>query len=65
MLIERDAVEAEGAADVVDAPPPREYRCGRCGYGAVLRSTRPSCPMCGGRQWEAPARGAGLRRLPD
>jgi rubrerythrin len=65
MLIERDAIEAEEAADVVDVPPPREYRCGCCGYGAVLRSTRPSCPMCGGTEWEAPARGAGLRPLAD
>jgi rubrerythrin len=30
-----------------------EYRCADCGYGAVVHSTLPSCPMCGGTVWES------------
>lgn len=29
-----------------------EYHCADCGYGAILRSARPLCPMCGGSTWE-------------
>lgn len=29
-----------------------EFRCGDCGYGAVIHHTLPVCPMCGGSVWE-------------
>jgi rubrerythrin len=29
-----------------------EYRCADCGYGAVVHSRLPVCPMCGGAVWE-------------
>jgi rubrerythrin len=31
-----------------------EFRCAECGYGAVVRSRLPECPMCHGLSWEAP-----------
>jgi rubrerythrin len=30
-----------------------EFRCADCGYGAVVHSTLPPCPMCGGTVWES------------
>lgn len=30
-----------------------EFRCGYCGYGAVVRRALPPCPMCGGTVWES------------
>lgn len=30
-----------------------EYRCADCGYGAVVHSAPPPCPMCGGAVWES------------
>lgn len=34
-----------------------EFRCGDCGYGAVVQKVLPPCPMCRGTVWErrAPA----------
>lgn len=32
-----------------------EFRCSGCGYGVVVRSVLPSCPMCRGLVWEEPA----------
>ena len=29
-----------------------DFRCADCGYGAVVQSTLPPCPMCGGTIWE-------------
>lgn len=29
-----------------------EFRCGDCGYGAVVQRALPPCPMCGGDVWE-------------
>jgi len=29
-----------------------EFRCADCGYGAVVRSALPPCPMCSGTVWE-------------
>ena len=29
-----------------------EFRCGDCGYGAVVQRALPPCPMCGGTVWE-------------
>ena len=31
-----------------------EFRCAECGYGAVVRSMLPACPMCRGLVWEEP-----------
>jgi hypothetical protein len=30
-----------------------EFRCGDCGYGAVVHRALPPCPMCGGTVWES------------
>jgi rubrerythrin len=30
-----------------------EFRCADCGYGAIVRSALPPCPMCGGTVWES------------
>jgi rubrerythrin len=32
-----------------------EFRCAECGYGAVVRTVLPVCPMCRGLSWEEPA----------
>ena len=32
-----------------------EFRCAECGYGAIVRSVLPPCPMCRGLVWEDPA----------
>ena len=29
-----------------------EFRCAGCGYGIVVRTVLPQCPMCRGRLWE-------------
>ena len=29
-----------------------EFRCSECGYGVVVSSALPSCPMCHGDTWE-------------
>jgi rubrerythrin len=28
------------------------FRCAECGYGVVVTSALPACPMCAGRAWE-------------
>ena len=64
MLVERALVETSP-----DAEPPAlaaraaEYRCGDCGYGAMLRHALPICPMCGGFRWEPGAEGPPARHL--
>jgi rubrerythrin len=40
-----------------------DFRCADCGYGAVVQSALPPCPMCGGTVWES--RGPLPRRLVD
>ena len=32
-----------------------EFRCSECGYGVIVRSVLPVCPMCRGLVWEEPA----------
>ena len=32
-----------------------EFRCSECGYGVIVRSVLPACPMCRGLVWEEPA----------
>jgi hypothetical protein len=32
-----------------------EFRCAECGYGVIVRSILPACPMCRGLVWEEPA----------
>ena len=34
-----------------------EFRCVECGYGVIVRTVLPACPMCRGVVWEAPAEG--------
>lgn len=29
-----------------------DFRCADCGYGAVVHTALPQCPMCGGTVWE-------------
>jgi rubrerythrin len=31
----------------------REFFCGECGYGIVVRRDPPECPMCRGSSWRA------------
>jgi hypothetical protein len=38
-----------------------EYHCSACGYGVVVQSRLPLCPMCSGTVWEPGARRALLR----
>ena len=30
-----------------------DFRCADCGYGAVVHSALPQCPMCAGTVWES------------
>ncbi len=32
-----------------------EFRCAECGYGVIVRSVLPACPMCRGLVWEDPS----------
>ena len=62
-------VKAEGTAQATSLPAPLplddfkvagsevsgEFRCGDCGYGAVVQRALPPCPMCGGAVWESRA----------
>jgi rubrerythrin len=56
VIVEAAPTEAPGVAATLAASPAREYRCSGCGYGAIVRSAIPSCPMCGGSSWEQPLR---------
>ena len=38
-----------------------EYHCSECGYGVVVQSRLPRCPMCSGTVWEPGARRALMR----
>jgi rubrerythrin len=33
-------------------PAAGEYHCSECGYGVVVQSNLPRCPMCSGTSWE-------------
>jgi rubrerythrin len=35
-----------------------EFRCARCGYGVMVKTVLPACPMCRGVAWEAPVDGS-------
>jgi rubrerythrin len=35
----------------LQAAPPRELWCRECGYGVVVRSEPPACPMCRATSW--------------
>jgi rubrerythrin len=34
-----------------------EFHCAECGYGVIVRTELPQCPMCRGLAWEGPADG--------
>jgi hypothetical protein len=34
-----------------------EFRCVECGYGVIVRTVLPACPMCRGVVWESPGEG--------
>jgi rubrerythrin len=42
-------------------PGTGEYHCSACGYGVVVQSRLPRCPMCSGTVWEPGARRAFMR----
>jgi len=50
------AVFSRGSGDPVffaaGRPVTGEFRCSECGYGVVVRSVLPACPMCRGLVWE-------------
>ena len=29
-----------------------EFHCAECGYGVIVHTRLPACPMCAGRLWE-------------
>ena len=37
---------------VPSGQPRFDHRCARCGYGIRVSELPPSCPMCGGADWE-------------
>jgi rubrerythrin len=43
------AVEPKNRATLFQ--PVREWWCGRCGYGVVVRREPPECPMCREVNW--------------
>ena len=65
MLIESRRSEARDGATVekqrvlleAGGPAAGEFRCAGCGYGVIVRSVLPTCPMCQGIAWKAPADG--------
>jgi rubrerythrin len=54
--IERAPVLLEAGAGAAG-----EFRCVECGYGVMVKSVLPVCPMCHGVAWEAPERGSFAR----
>jgi rubrerythrin len=48
-------LDESGFADfsVAGAQASGEFRCADCGYGAIVQSALPPCPMCGGTVWES------------
>jgi rubrerythrin len=38
-----------------------EFRCAECGYGVIVRTALPACPMCRGAVWEEPGASPFLR----
>ena len=55
------AVLSRGSGDPVFFAAGRtvtgEFRCSECGYGVIVRTVLPACPMCRGLVWEEPAVG--------
>ena len=49
--------ETAGVPDFLAAGQPAEgeFRCADCGYGVIVRTELPECPMCRGLTWEGPA----------
>ena len=43
-----DYVEFQASGAVVVGA----YHCADCGYGVMVRSSLPVCPMCSGTSWE-------------
>ena len=37
---------------VPSGQPRSDLRCSSCGYGISVSEPPPSCPMCGGAEWE-------------
>jgi rubrerythrin len=56
VLNEKENAAREGA-DYVEfvmtgAPATGAFHCSSCGYGVMVQSTLPQCPMCNGTTWE-------------
>ena len=34
------------------APAQGAFHCSACGYGVIVQTTLPQCPMCNGTTWE-------------
>jgi rubrerythrin len=37
--------------DAAGEPGTGEYHCSACGYGVVVQTRLPRCPMCSGTSW--------------
>ena len=57
-------VESEASDDFVrfheaEAEARGEFHCAECGYGVIVQTRLPTCPMCAGRLWEQSTWGLG------
>ena len=57
-MIEEERAAAREPDDYVEFHPTGArtkgaFRCTACGYGVVVATTLPRCPMCSGELWEA------------
>ena len=57
-----DSAESTPALLEAGAPAAGEFRCSGCGYGVIVKSVLPACPMCHGAAWEAPVDGSFARQ---
>jgi hypothetical protein len=61
MQMESRRREGPAVSEAADAPvflttgreAEGEFRCAECGYGVIVRTVLPQCPMCRGLLWEA------------
>jgi hypothetical protein len=50
------AAQEHAALWQAGTPGAGEFRCSTCRYGIAISAVLPSCPMCGGEEWELVAR---------
>jgi rubrerythrin len=46
-----EPVAGERLSVQAGTPARGEYRCASCGYGVIVQTTLPRCPMCGAESW--------------